>query len=143
MSRSTPAGRVCVVTAGLGIRTDLCALATLLCSVSSRPASPAPAAMPAVAAPAARKLRRRVPPGSGSAACVGSSAAGGAVTGSYETAGRAAMVRGFTSGISTSSTASADAVAARVGSRLATVAVGRVAAAVSPTTANTATPATP
>ena len=53
------------------------------------------------------------------------------------------MAGGFASGISTSSTASADAVAARVGSRLATVAVGRVAAAVSPTTANTARPAMP
>ena len=38
-----------MVTAGLGMRSDFCTLATLLCSVSSRPASPAPAAMPAVA----------------------------------------------------------------------------------------------
>ena len=36
-----------------------------------------------------------------------------------------------------------DQVAARVGSRLATVASGRVAAAVSPTAANTAMPAMP
>ena len=40
-------------------------------------------------------------------------------------------------------TAAAAAVAATVGSRLAKVAVGRVAAAVSPMTANTASPAMP
>src|SRR5579864_3833570 len=43
--------------------------------------------------------------------------------------------------ISMRSTATAAAVAARVGSTLANVAVGRVAAAVSPTAANTARPA--
>src|SRR5579859_6100037 len=45
--------------------------------------------------------------------------------------------------ISMRSTATAAAVAARVGSTLANVAVGRVAAAVSPTAANTARPAMP
>ena len=76
MFRSTPGGRACVVIAGLGMRSDFCALATLLRSVSSRPASPAPAAMPAVAAPATRKLRRGDP----SVAAVSGSA--GPVTGS-------------------------------------------------------------
>ena len=64
MFRSTPGGRACVVTAGWGMRSDFCALATLPRSVSSRPASPAAAPMPAVAAPAARKLRRGGPSGS-------------------------------------------------------------------------------
>ena len=58
MSKLTPDGSTGVVPAGLGMRRDRCALATLLRSASRRPASPAPAAMPAVAAPAARKLRR-------------------------------------------------------------------------------------
>ncbi len=43
------------------MRSVLCALATLLRSASSRPASPAPAAMPSVAALAVIKLRRRGP----------------------------------------------------------------------------------
>ncbi len=53
------------------------------------------------------------------------------------------LAGGLASGISTRSTTAAAATAARVGSRLAKVAVGRVTAAVSPTTANTARPAMP
>ena len=165
MSRLTPGGSVCVVTAGVGRRRDLCALATLLRSVSRRPASPAPAAMPAVAAPAARKLRRRGASRSssaGSAAAAGVPIAGGtsgrsgaasrscapsapAASGgsSSSAAGAYLMTGGLARGIRTSSTAAADATAARVGSRLVKVAVGRVAAAVSPITANTARPARP
>jgi hypothetical protein len=45
--------------------------------------------------------------------------------------------------MSTRSATAAAAVAASVGSKLATFAVGRVAAAVSPTIANTASPAMP
>ena len=55
----------------------------------------------------------------------------------------AAAAGGPIRSISTRSTMAAAAVAASVGSRLATDAVGRVAAAVSPMAANTSKPAIP
>jgi len=56
---------------------------------------------------------------------------------------RTAGLTGGIRGISSLSTATAASTAARVGSRLANVAVGRVAAAVSPMAANTSKPAIP
>src|SRR5271165_4409238 len=65
-----------------------------------------------------------------------SRAGSAAITGSNVTAGRGAGAAGLTKGISNRSTTTAAAVAARVGSRLATVAVGR-------NTANTPRPIMP
>ena len=193
MCRLTPGGSAGVVTDGLGRRSAFRALATLVRSASSRPASPAAAATPAVATLAARKLLRAgfagpgaleapatqsrpcaadgliTPPGppgrpaprpaGPAAARPGRPAATSGAPGIRGAAARPAPAPrpprqpsparpagrrpGPTRLISTRSTIAAAAVAARVGSRSATVAVGRVAAAVSPMTANTARPAMP
>ena len=170
------------VVVGLGIFTALRAVATLLRSASSRPASPAVAAMPAVATLAARKLRRAgstaadgpgarasqsrpcaadgliTPPvpviaggrsGAASSAAPSAPSASSSPVSPHESghACGAAKVPAVTGGpirpISTRSTTAAAAVAASVGSTLDTVAVGRVAAAVSPMAANTTRPAMP
>ena len=74
---------------------------------------------------------------------VGSVTAQAASQESYRHLSRLASVGWVARRISMRSTTTAAAVAARVGSTLANVAVGRVVAAVSPTAANTARPAMP
>src|SRR5579862_2804385 len=197
MPRFTPGGRDGTVADGLGRCRSWRAVATLVRSDSTRPASTATPAIPAVARLAARKPRRAgsapagpvtqslpvaadgliTPPeagtpgrpapagwpapagrsgttgkpsssvwSGGARSAVGSGAVvtPGPVSHSYfHDDGGSAVAGGPIRLISRRRATTAAAVAKRVGSRSATEAPGLVAAAISPTAANTASPAIP